>query len=100
MHYAGHIVQLAKVADSIRIVFVEIVLRSCRYVLEGDAHEIIALSGTLHVMEAQRVQEFVHDCAQPEAALTDGIQLQIDTLATVAKVADIWVATAAISLTV
>lgn len=98
VHDAGHIVQFAKVADAIGVVFVEVVFGARLQVLEGDAHKIVTFGGALHVIESKRVQELVHDGANSEAALLDGVQLQIDALATVVEVTDVRVASAEVGL--
>lgn len=98
MHNAENVVQFTKVADAVCIVLVEIARSSLGDVLKSDSHKVVPLGGALHVIEAQCVQEFMHDCAHTEATLGDRVQFQIDALTPAVEETDVRVATAVVRL--
>lgn len=69
VHYAARIVKFAKVANSCVRVCVEVALRSNLNILPCYANEIVALRSTMHVIKSQRMQEFVNNGTNSEAAI-------------------------------
>lgn len=83
MQYAAVIVSSAVVIHRLVVVLVEVMFHAIGDVLLCNANVVIPVPSALLMVEAQGVQELVHNGTQSETASIQGIVLQIQLLRTV-----------------
>ena len=82
VHDTADVVRHAKVRDLRGRSYSEVGLAAGRDIVPVDANVVVAVESVVHVMEAERVNELVHDREEAKTAGVDGVRLQTNALGT------------------